>query len=234
MATQVLVFDVAIPLSGIIATSRVVSSKKDFALHEKGNPFLDFLVEELGKYQKRTIIEFEDAVNAALEKAKPKMIAITSKSDAFSFIKETTKALRAIKEDGRKVIFTGVFPLRMMMCWLDAIDMTIEAFETIERKMRSPVEVRRMRQSDDVYWVSDATGILLVRIEEQRRLFQHNRSLEKPKDEGSIIDDAVQALARDMAYLTRVQGKHHLLPSPEQEDLAVFRDFLARNYSETA
>jgi hypothetical protein len=234
VATQALTFDVTVSLSGILATARVVRSKSNIALHEKGDPFFDYLVEELGKYQKRTIVEFENAVDAAIAKAKPRMVPINTKEDALAFIKETTKALRDIKEEGRKLVFTGAFPLRMMICWLDALDMAIEAHTTIENRMESPVPRRKENQPDDVYSVSMGTGILLVRIEEQKRLFRQNRSLKIPGDEGPLIDDSVQALARDMAYLTRIQGQHHLLPNPAQEDLAVFREFLAKNYSETA
>ncbi len=242
METQALRFDVVDSLSGILAAARAVKAvqavraKRNIIMHEGRNPFLERLVGELGKYQKRTIDEFEKAVEATIDEIKPKMISISTEEEAMGIIKDATNALRNTKEEGRKLVFSGIFPLRMMICWLDALNIAIEAYATIENRMESPIPKRKDAYSlpIDVYSVSMATGILMVRIEEQKRLFQHNRSLKNPADEGSMIDDAVQALAKDMAYLTRIQGQHHLLPSPAQEDLAVFREFLVKNYSGTA
>jgi hypothetical protein len=54
--------------------------------------------------------------------------------------------------------------------------------------------------------------------------------------EGDQIDAFVQLLAKDMAYLLKIQGENHLLTiegerlPPEKDDFTAFQAFLIKNY----
>jgi len=227
--------------------SRKSSEKNQFdkpAL-ERGqkNLFLELLLQKMVATPRRTIDDFSDALDKALDDLKETYPGLGTKrirnfDEAWD---DAMAALNQMKADGLAIVVENIYPIRLMLCWLDALEMVIGAYTAIKQASKSAQGQRSKYRSPNEYWngvyeVALAAGILLTRIAEQTRGYIANtkRPVEQQEYEDDFIDAFVDALAHDMAYMTRVQGSNHLLEMDEKNEFSKFQDIMLKTYNDTS
>jgi hypothetical protein len=224
---QELLFDPATVVLDILATARVVQNEKNELVHVKDNLVFDYLLEELAGIEVRTISTFSDAAERVWDRIKPR-IEFASNEKMIKVFQNTRNAIAKMKSDGFTIMLNEEYPLRLMLCWTDALGLVISAYDIIEKKMKSPRSRAFLTETQGtIYNVAIGAGILFMRVAEQTRACSQAR-LSKQYLEGDQIDAFVQLLAKDMAYLLKIQGEDRL--PPEKDDFTAFQAFLIKNY----
>jgi hypothetical protein len=246
-------FDVTETLYDIYTTANMAKINEKHNVNEKlqldkpaleidqRNVFLNSLLEELASKPRRTIFDFADAVERTMESLEEKYPKLVKNKDIKGFDDAWSKAMKTLKkmkDNGLGIVFKNIYPIRLMLCWLDALDVVIGAYIVMKQSSISPQNQRSKWIKPEDYWnsiyeVAMAAGILLTRIAEQTRGYIINTKLpeEEQTPEGDLIDSYVDMLARDMAYMTRIQGENHLLETTTTTDVTKFQDFLLKQYA---
>ncbi len=231
-------FNPAESMLGILATARAVQHKKNEFVNVDNNIVLDCLLDELKDIEIRTVDNFEKAAERVWERVRPR-IDLVSPDRMIKVFEASIDSVKTLRGNGKALMFKDVFPIRLMLCWIDALDMIINIYHVVLNKLYSKYLRDPSRYHGVFYGILMAIGILFTRVAEQS--IAYHKLVETKQDfSDEQLDKFVTLLAKDMAYLVEIQSKFHLINNEQEpfagniKDFAEFQDFLLKNYGNPA